>query len=176
MVELRFEHRTFLICSPELCQVVSVPYSPTPPVITFCSTYLMAVSTRFLLPPCLYRVCVSVGMGGRARCKGTDGSLFDAGSPACCQQALWPAPTPPSWLQALLDSSSWCPASTSPVGGEEAAETGFPGLTEQWPGQLPLTHIPTWMRSKEIPPPVSSRWTCESPLMCANTYTFHNHT
>ena len=107
-------------------------------------------------------------MGGRAQCKGTDSSLFEAGSPACCQQALRPAPTPPSWLQALLDSSSWWLASTSPVGG---GETGFPGLTEQWPGQLPLTHIPIWLLSKEIPSPVSSRWTYGSPLMCKHTCT-----
>lgn len=136
------------------------------------------------MPPCLHRVCVSAGMGGRARRKGTDGSLFDAGSPACCQQALWPAPTPPFSLQALLDSSSWCLASTSPVGGEEASETGFPGLTEQWPGQLPVTHIPTWLPSKEIPSPVSSR-TCGSLLMCKHTWAqthipfptvTHNHT
>lgn len=117
-------------------------------------------------------VCVGIGVGGRARCKETDSSLFEAGSPARSQQALWPAPTPPSWPQPGFLKLV---ASQRQLGGEETAETGFPGLTEQWPRGLPLTHIPHWLLSKEVSSPVTSRWACGS--LCANTYTFsHSHT
>lgn len=140
----------------------------------------MALSTLFLLPhyhPCLYRVGLSVRRSsvhrlaweGVRTAKGqTVHCLMLGAQPAVSRLCGLHQPLPPGHRLCWIPQVGAQPAPAQ-LGGEEAAETGFPGLTEQWPHGLPLTHIPTWLLSKEIPSPVASRWTCGCPLMCKHT-------
>lgn len=110
---------------------------------------------------CIYWVPVQggLGVGGRAHCKGTGSSLFGAGSPACCQQALWPAPTPPFWPQAQAGFLHWCLASSRQQ--LRCCRNRFPQFDSSgWvgPAGLFLTRISTWLLSIEIPSPGASRW------------------
>lgn len=118
-------------------------------------------------------MCVGLSAGGRAHCRGTGSSLFDAGSPACYQQALWPAPVPPSWPAGSVGFLKLVPSQHQTWEGKRL-ETGFSGLTRvvAWLGGLPLTHIPIWLFSKKaVPSPVASRRACGSPFMYKHTRT-----
>lgn len=120
-VELGFELKTFILLlrgSAKLCLLLpTLPPSHTHihfiTILFACKHFQPLTSgTSSPFPPgfcCpitthvyidLVPVQGGIGVGGRARCKGTGSSLFGSGSPACCQQALWPAPTPPFWPQA----------------------------------------------------------------------------
>lgn len=169
--------------SAKLCLFCPPRSSSTRTAITFCravTKLLLSSDTSWLFSPgsccpvtthvCIsWVVCASVGVGGRAHCKGTGSSLFDAGSPAAASRLCGlHQPLPPGHRLGQIPQVGAYPAPAQ-RGGEEAAETGFPGLTEQWPGGLPLTHIPKWLLSKEVLSLVASRWTGGSPLMCKHT-------
>lgn len=71
----------------------------------------------------------------------------------------------PPGLRLRPDSSHWCLCQPAV---EEAAKTGFPSLTEQWlslagSGVHPLTHIPTWLLSKEMPSPAGFHSCIQTP-------------
>lgn len=134
--------------SAKLCLFCPPRSSSTRTAITFCravTKLLLSSDTSWLFSPgsccpvtthvCIsWVVCASVGVGGRAHCKGTGSSLFDAGSPAAASRLCGlHQPLPPGHRLGQIPQVGAYPAPAQ-RGGEEAAETGFPGLTEQWPG------------------------------------------
>lgn len=122
----------------------------------------------------LGRVCVSPQhLGGRAHCRGTGSSLFDAGSPACWQ-ALWPAPVPPSWPAGSVPDSSKLVPSRHQTWEGKRLETGFSGLTRgsglAWRAPSdPHPYLAVF--KKAVPSPVASRRACGSPFMYKHTRT-----
>lgn len=172
--------------------MLTLPSHPLPPpphtLIAFCILFgckyfqLLTGGTSWPFPPgcccpITTHVCIDlvpvqggIGVGGCAHCKGTSSSLFGAGSPARCQQALWPAPTPPFWPQAQAGFLHWCLASSRQQ--LRSCRNRFPQFDSSgWvgPAGLFLTRISTWLLSIEIPSPGASSWAWGSSSMHSHT-------